>query len=363
MKLTKRIIGLLLLALNLLAVAALLLAGLGRIVNPATLTLPSLVGLGFEWIAAVNLLFALFWLFTRKKGWALISAIALLCSFTPLSHTFALPAGSRAGDAGKKTLTILSYNTRRLDMFAKPEKNRILHYICQQDADIVCLQEFETYKDNTYLTLSEVKAFLHAYPYSYIDFKEYKGRRQYGLAVFSKYPLLNKRTLHYESHTNISNRCDVLIGNDTVRLFNNHLESNRLTENDLSLLTRFSEMSSDGMRTSAGNITHKLRHAYRFRSQQAACICREVSESPYPVIVCGDFNDVPVSYLYRHIARGLQDAFLEGGKGGTGHTFCGKGIGWRIDYILHSETFGAYGFRIDKVPYSDHYPITCTLEF
>lgn len=363
MKLLRRISILFTLTFNILAVATLLLADLGQFINPSVLAFPSLIGLGFEWIVIVNIFFSIAWLFTSRKKLSLVSGIALLFSITPIRHTFALPFGYTPSKTNTQKISILSYNTRRLDMAAKTERNRILQYIREQKADIVCMQEFETYKNNKHLTLTEVKQYLSSYPYSYIDFKIYKGQRQYGLAVFSKYPLLHKRTLHYDSNTNISNCCDIVIGTDTLRLFNNHLESNRLTEHDLSLLTNIQDMSSDDMRSSAGSIAHKLRHAYQFRSQQADYICREIQASPYPVIVCGDFNDVPVSYLYKHISKNLRDAFLESNRWGTGHTFNGKGLGWRIDYILYSNKCRAYDFRIDKLPYSDHYPIQCKISW
>ena len=351
------------LVLNLLAVGILLLANLGQFINPATWVLPSLSGLIYEWLLLLNICFAIAWLFSRHKARSLISLTALFFSIIPISHTLAHPSIAKV--SGKQTYThsldILSYNTRRLDMFAKPSENRILQYIKESDADIICLQEFETYKNPQYLTLQEVKDYL-GYAYSYIDFKQYKGQRQYGLAVFSRYPLIHKQTLRYESTTNISDRCDIVIGDDTLRLLNNHLQSNRLTEKDLTILNNFAE-SNDNVKRSANKIKQKLTLAYKYRTQQADYIYKELEHSPYPVIVCGDFNDVPVSYVYRHISRHLDDAFLQNGKIGLGHTYHGKGVGLRIDYILHSKNLQSDNFRIESVPYSDHYPIRCNLRW
>ena len=95
--------------------------------------------------------------------------------------------------------------------FKKPAQNEVLHYLCAQDADIICLQEVDVYKDARYLTLPEVKQALSTkYPYSYLDFSVYNSRHQYGTMVWSKYPLIHKQSIHYESRGNLSNRCDVV---------------------------------------------------------------------------------------------------------------------------------------------------------
>ncbi|HCS87774.1 MAG TPA: hypothetical protein DIW30_05055 [Bacteroidales bacterium] len=360
-----KVIGFLLrtawLVLNLLAGGILLFANLGQFINPTTWVLPSLSGLIYEWLLLLNICFAIAWLFSHHKSRSLISLICLLCSIVPISHTIAHQSITQI--SGKHiythSLDILSYNTKRLDMFAKPSENRILQYIKESGADVVCLQEFETYKNSQYLTLQEVKEYLD-YAYSYIDFKQYKGQRQYGLAVFSRYPLIHKQTLRYESTTNISDRCDIVIGNDTLRLLNNHLQSNRLTEKDLTILNNFAD-SNDDVKKSANKIKQKLTSAYTYRTQQADFIYKELEQSPYPVIMCGDFNDVPVSYVYRHISRHLNDAFLQSGNVGLGHTFHRKKFGLRIDYILHSRNIQSENFRVESVPYSDHYPIRCNI--
>lgn len=101
------------------------------------------------------------------------------------------------------------------------------------------------------------------------------------------------------------------------------------------------------------------------RAEQVQIIRGEIDRSPHPVIVCGDFNDVPVSYTYRQLSRGLSDAFLTGSASrfALGHTYVRHHLGIRIDYILHSPSFRATDFRIDPLPYSDHYPIRATLHW
>ncbi len=280
-----------------------------------------------------------------------VSLFALLLSIGGIKRTFSL--SSSTPQAGKQ-ISILSYNTHCLAFQDyQLENNDVLNYVRQQNADIVCLQEFVAYKHRR--TWQEVKRYL-GYPYSYIDFKVYAGRRQYGLAVFSKYPLINKQTLHYESNTNISNRCDVVIDTDTFRLFTNHLQSNMLKPQDLVTPKDF---TLDDVQKNVEKVSKKITSNTQLRAEQAKYVQQEIAKSRYPAIVCGDFNDVPVSYTYRTISKGLQDAFLTANSWSLGHTFYKGRIGVRIDYILCDKSFGVSDFKIDKVSFSDHYPVSC----
>lgn len=352
----KAVLRILVLVLNLVAGLALLLAILGQVVNPAVVSVLSIFGIAFEWLVWVNLFFVVFWLFTKKKAWSLVSLMVILLSYSGIRRTMSVsPAVAKAG----KEIRILSYNTRCLGFQNRQlADNDVLNYLREQNADIVCLQEFVAYKHGR--TWQDVKQYL-GYPYSYIDFKKYGGKRQYGLAIFSKYPLIHKQTLRYESNTNISNRCDVVVGHDTLRLFTNHLQSNMLNSKDLALEKSEPDAYVDELQAKAEKVGRKITSNTQLRAAQAKLVQQEIAASPYPVIVCGDFNDVPVSYTYRTISKGLQDAFLVTKNWSLGHTFYKGGIGVRIDYILCDKRFGVRDFRIDKVDYSDHYPISCTL--
>ncbi len=353
----RRLLRIILLIFNLLAVAALLLATLGQYVRPSALSLSSMLGIGFVWLVVINCIFFILWLFTQRKLWCLLPLGAILLSWSGIHRTMRFQKSfSPAG----KEISVLSYNTHCLGFQSnKPiESNEVLRYIRKQRADIVCLQEFVAHKDGN--RWQDVKQYL-GYPYSYIDFKVYEGRRQYGLAVFSKYPLINKQTIRYQSKTNISNHCDVIIDGDTIRLFNNHLQSNMLTPKDMSLPAAEREELAEKIQEKAEEVGKKIYTNTRLRAAQAQFVRDEIAASPYPVLVCGDFNDVPVSYTYRTIADGLHDAFLESTTWQLGHTFYKGLVGIRIDYILYSPVFSVRNFQVDKTSLSDHYPIRCTL--
>ena len=279
---------------------------------------------------------------------------------------------------GTRVVRVLTYNTHRMGMFRKPNDNQVINYLRNgQDADIICLQEVEVYKDSKYLTLSDLKRALGTkYPYSYFDFSVYNNRRQFGNVVFSRYPLIHKQTIRYPSRANISSRCDVVIPSDgaarvvakkaqgdagsglqssdseeirrfdTIRLITNHLESNRFGEDD------FEELKQ------------KYSVAHEARVEQAKCVREAIDNSPYPLIVVGDFNDLPLSSTYWQI-RGLdmRDAFLCTSWGRYGATLI-KGIfAARIDYILCSRALQPLRCTIDNVPYSDHFPVQAIIAY
>ena len=246
-------------------------------------------------------------------------------------------------------ITVLTWNTCRLGDYKKPDKNEVLHYLMEQDADIICLQEVDVYKDAQFLTLAEVKQILRKkYRYSYLDFSIYDSRRQFGTMVWSKYPLINKQSIHYETRANISNRCDVVVGTDTFRLFNNHLESYNFTSSDLEDMDR---------------IKNKWLRAYPLRNKQAQIVRKEIDNSPYPVIVVGDFNSPPFSFTYWHIARGLHDAWWSTHPWEWGATCEHLGFGMRIDYILCSDPLVPIRCEVSKVPGSEHKPVISTISW
>lgn len=233
-------------------------------------------------------------------------------------------------------------------MFQKPANNQVINYLLhEQDADIICLQEVEVYKDPQKLTLHDLKKALGAkYPYSYFDFSVYNKRLQFGNVIFSRYPLIHKRTIRYPSRSNISSQCDVIIQSDTIRLITNHLESNRFEEYELD------------------EIKQKYSVAHKARVEQAKRVREAIEKSPHPLIVVGDLNDLPLSTTYWHIrGMNMRDAFLCTSWGRYGATIVKSIIALRIDYILCSENLHPQECRVPHVPYSDHYPVIATIEW
>lgn len=351
--------------LNLLVVVLLLLADLSLLISPSKAPFLGMMGIGFEVLTILNLVFVVCWLFTTRKAWCVVSLAALLVSSCSLLSTWSHLSSST--DDQHNRIRVLSYNSMGLQGSTPIKKNDVLRYVKESGADLVFLQEYCVRKDRYYPTFEGVKKYLNPeYSYTYFDFFLHNSQQQFGLAIYSRYPLINKQSIPFEGSYNGACRCDMVVpndagGKDTFRLINVHLESNSFTRDELELDQ--SEFSTEGVAQSALHIAGKLGKAYSKRAVQVQLVEQEIQSSPYPVIVCGDFNDVPVSYTYHHLIHGLKDSFLESGWLKRGHTFVKRGMGIRIDYILHSPSLQSSEFLIDKVNYSDHFPVQTTLSW
>lgn len=342
-----------------IAISLCLLAAVLSVYIPASvIPIPAWFGLTFEWLLLAELLAGLLLLFTRYRRWCWLTLVVLVLAARPVGYTVSHASLFFPKRQMLHSFTMMSYNTHQMGGVRKPKQNRVIQYILRAQPDVVCLQEVEVSKSSDYLTLHELREALSSYPYTYFDFKIYNSRRQYGNAVFSRYPLIDKHTLRYESRGNITSVCDIVLPTDTIRLYTNHLESNRLQHKDIELGTTTEQAQSALQGTSA-----KLEKASEIRIRQAQAIHDDAQHSPHPVLIVGDMNTTPVSYTYRILQIGMRDAFLECSNGQLGHTFVKRGLGVRIDYILHSSSLSASGFEVPHVDYSDHYPIITTIHY
>jgi endonuclease/exonuclease/phosphatase family metal-dependent hydrolase len=232
----------------------------------------------------------------------------------------------------------------------------MLRYINAQDADIVCLQEVLVYKNENRLTLPKLREAMSQYPYTYYDFKLYNSKRQFGNVVFSRYPLIHKKTIRFESKSNISSQCDVVVGKDTIRLMVNHLESFKLTTDDLSLDSLPTNLLQENW------LSDKLMSASRLRRSQVGTLRKAIRQSPYPVIAVGDFNSLPISWVYWRMNMSMHDCWAESSLGKYGSTY--RYDWWlraRIDYIFTSRKLKPISCEIGHASYSDHYPVIGTV--
>ena len=255
------------------------------------------------------------------------------------------------------SLKVMTYNTQGMVVNkGMKTKMAMLRYINAQDADIVCLQEVLVYKNENRLTLPKLREAMSQYPYTYYDFKLYNSRRQFGNVVFSRYPLINKQTIRFESKSNISSQCDVVVGKDTIRLIVNHLESFKLTRDDLNLDSLTTNLKQENW------FDQKLRSASRLRRIQVSTLRKAIRKSPYPVIAVGDFNSLPISWVYWRMNLGMHDCWAESSLGRYGHTY--RYDWWlraRIDYIFTSRKLKPISCETGSATYSDHYPVIGTV--
>jgi hypothetical protein len=165
--------------------------------------------------------------------------------------------------------------------------------------------------------------------------------------------------IRFKDSGNIAICTDIVRGKDTIRIFNVHLQSYKIDPDQYDIIDSPGINEEKDIRE-IRELGLKYKKAMQLRALQARFVRKKIDETPYPVIVCGDFNDTPSSYAYRKTRGRLRDAFVRSGKG-IGQTYVGKLPSFRIDYILHSSTLKSYNFKIYNVRYSDHLPVSCGL--
>ena len=267
-----------------------------------------------------------------------------------------------------KTISLLSYNVSVFDLYNYgpnwelnvENRNNIFRFLEQKDFDIICFQEFVHDKSGAFKTLDTLPSFLRAKHAHAGYIKSSRNINFFGLATFSAYPIVNKGELKFPTQMgNMAIYSDIAINNDTVRVYNVHFESIGLSPEDYMFMESITEPANLAdrryLREATLNILNRLQGAFIQRAEQIEIVAGHIRQSPYPVILAGDFNDTPASWAYRQLTRELKDAFKSGR--GIGQTYRGNIPGFRIDYILHAPHFTSQQFTTGDQTYSDHYPV------
>lgn len=344
-----------LLIINLVVVALLLVAAKSSLINPEDLWFAVYPNYMLPFLAVLNLIFFIYWLI-RWRYRALISLAVFIITFNNCKVWMPINVSQESPSLTEKEVKLLTYNTMQfsgMKAHTKETPNEVLKYLSASQADIICLQETMCHSSSKYLRKEDVLKAMKDYPHQF----SLPGKSSMNMWVFSKYPILKCKRIEFESVANASFYCDIQIGGKIIRVINNHLESNKLTAKDKSLYKDIiDEPNKESITHVARALSDKLAPAAVMRAQQAEKVAEEIARSPYPVIVCGDFNDIPNSYTYRTVSKGLKDAWVQNASG-LGITFHEKFYLFRIDYIFHSPSIKTYRTKIDRVPHSDHYPL------
>lgn len=355
-----RVLHRILVIINILFAVTLLLSYLSVYINPEKFWLLALAGLSYPFLLIFNLLFVIYWIIRWKRAF-FISFIAIIIGVGHLSNFIQLPFGNKA-KTEKADFIALSYNVNLFRLYTwstkKPSYSEITEFIKSSHSDIVCLQEFFVVDGQ----FSEKMAKNLLDMNSHIKYLMKRGNTEYGIATFSKYPIIQRGEIKFENTSNACIYSDIKIGDDTIRVYNNHLQSLRLKQRNLNFLLGQNIKDEDSNVELIRDISLKLRDAFKKRAQQVNLISEHIKRSPYPVIVCGDFNDSPMSYTYRKMTKNLHDSFKEAGEG-IANTYVRILPTFRIDYILHSKGLKTLQFTSPRVDYSDHYPVISSFKF
>ncbi|MCR5709052.1 MAG: endonuclease/exonuclease/phosphatase family protein [Bacteroidales bacterium] len=336
----------------LIAAAALLLSCLAIFANPARFPLLLFFGFYFIPLLLLNLLILLICLLKLRKT-LLIPLIALIppLFLADRFYRFGHEEAPLTGDG----FEILTYNLGRYkaggrNVTSNESISAIRNYLAEQDADIVCLQEFAV-SDTGSLGI-----YLPAYPYHAQHL--FKGNRSFGNVTLSKHPINHVETITFPDSRNLSLVTDIDVSGRTLRIYNCHLESYSISFTGLIKRLFHKETFTDEV----VQVHEKLGTATRRRSEQVGKLLLSEQESPWPTVLCGDFNDSPVSYTYQQLSKTKTDSFTEAGSGFSS-TYSVLWPMLRIDYILLPREFAASRHTVARIPWSDHYPVKTHVYF
>lgn len=335
-----------------------LLVALIPFLDPGTFWFISLLGLFYPYLLIATILCFVISLLSKSK-WAILSLLALLVSWQQITALFAFhPSNNFDNNKEASSLRVLSWNVSSwtenqsaTDAVSRMGlRNLMMDAVKEQNADVLCFQEFfESYAPELFpANIPVLKSMGFNYCYFSPAGKTMNGGLAGGLCIFSKFPFTD--TVFYKAEKGNNSEgisvADIQFNNKTIRIINTHLESPRLKKQEYGAIGEVEESRS---------VFGKIKRAYAKRKEQAEIVRNIIDSSIQPVIVCGDFNDVPNSYAYFKVKGNLQDAFLKKGFG-IGRTFQYISPTLRIDYIFCDKNFRIQQYANPPYKYSDHYP-------
>ena len=329
-----------------------------------------LLTLAALYLLLVLLIFIVFWLVANAR-YIFISIIAILLAWGPLYHLIKFRKATEVMAPKPATdVRVMSWNVEHFDILEHkkhPErKEQMIDLINKYEPDIACFQEMVGGdRDSTainYVPAMARQLHFPGYYYTYSEEDNFDDKHHFGIIIFSRYPIVNKKSITTERNYNSQFQyIDIVKETDTFRVFNIHLQSLKFSEASRQYLDDPTLESKVDLEKSKGIIS-KLKRGFLQRKLQSEAIKIAMNESPYPVIVCGDFNDVANSYAYKMIGKGMKNAFAEKGSG-LGRTFSDISPTLRIDNIFSDNRFEVEQYVRVKKKLSDHYPIIADLRF
>lgn len=337
-------------------IAALLLLGsyLSPSSSPQYLWPISFLGLGYVLLIAVNIVFIIYWLL-QAKLYIFISLGAIIFGFGHTGKYVQLSGRQKA--TSDTTIKLISFNIQNFDEIRKGEKAIYMDFysfIAKEEPDILCMQEFNPWIGitDTSNTLKELQR-----AFGRKGYYASKSKKSTNIIIASKYKIINQKGISFSERktTNGAMWVDIVVKQDTLRVINVHFQSFLLNRVKVNI------DNQDKAIESSKGIVKSLKTGFQRRQPQVDTILREIEASPYPVILCGDFNDTPMSYTYGQLSDNLKDAFIESGSG-FGSTYDGDYPSFRIDYILHHPKIRSYGYKRGNTYGSDHRTIQAELK-
>ena len=327
--------------------------------TPSVFMFFSVLGLFFWPILLLFLVAAVVMIFRKEWKWLIAFGICFAFSLPDLFSFFNFSSGPTNSSA-RLGMTVMTHNTHLMGFYdgenAKKSRDAILNEIQRVKPNILCLQEcYWNTNGGDFLSEQARNEILSGYAVHERTTHVLSDGGRFGLVIFSDYPVVNRGQVPFENEVN--NFCiyaDVLVGRDTVRVYNAHLQSFRLKKKSLELFDENIDMNE--IQNESKPLFIQLYRSSLKRSQQVNVLAAHVESCPHKIILTGDFNDTPISYTYNRLTRLLEDSFQEAGNG-IGSTYRGPLLGLRIDYVLHSKSLEAQEYATSEAGFSDHHPV------
>lgn len=335
-----------------LTVLAALFAIAGQVtgyIHPGGREWISFFGLLLLPVVIVNLILFLGWCFAGSH-WKWIPFIVLIINSSFILSMFQIRISKPLPPNDAQTIKLITYNVDNFNTDNENELPAISEWLKKENPDIVCFQECPLMPPLSLETLAKTIPFL---PYCCSTRDVYKGA---GLAIFSKYPIIRYQPILYPDSQNKSLLAVLLINGDSVRVFNNHLQTTSVNSVKPRLYQARAEGNSEEGTEAAFQMAFKMKHNFVLRANQADEVAKLIHNSTTPTLVCGDFNDTPASYAYHRVKGEFTDGFYECGTG-FGYTFRQLKRIFRIDYIFYSPDFKGIQYDSPSLPFSDHNPV------
>ena len=355
-----------------------LAASAATALNPSDYWWVGFNGLIYPFILLAVFLMTALMLFYRPL-FSLFGILAMIMSYQDIGALIAFNRSTEFKSAKQvNNIRVMTWNIRRFALYYDYHFDRmrnnvdsVILEVNKYSPDIFCLQEFYSSHGKNSNNIEEIKR-KGGFPYHTFSSRDTSNPRlQSGTIIFSKYPIL--RTYTYNLPKEISSTserpvfADIVAGNDTIRMGTVHLESYGFLGRDYAEMSKIKNQEDKDLSASK-KIFWKMRNAFSLRGKQVDIIRQKMEESTYPVIVCGDLNDVPNSYAYFKVRKNMKDAFLEKGMGLGKSYYSGqsRSLAWlptlRIDYIFADPSFNISQFTMGTRNLSDHRAVITDVE-
>jgi endonuclease/exonuclease/phosphatase family metal-dependent hydrolase len=329
-------------------------------ISPEIFPLAGLLVFFIPLLLLLNVLFLVFWLFQKQFLWACVAILVFFSGLKFIPRLFPTHIGIHKNvRAPSPDFKVLSCNVRIFNVYEHLRDHdfkssiKMMEWLRDNDADILCLQEF--YNSISPIFESQKKISVK-YPFSYVEPFLIYEKQIFGMAIFSRFPILNFGSVKFrEKSNNQIIYIDIKIKQDTIRVYNIHLQSISIDEEELINTTLSLQSGNKWLRA-----VIRYKKGCIQRASQVNTLVKHILACPYPCVVCGDINEPPFGYVYEQLSETLLNAFQLTGTG-IGSTYNGKIPFLRIDNIFAHELLTPVHFKIHKeILYSDHFPISCT---